>query len=273
MRAIIKWFNHLNLTILLFVIACVNYLGFQLYGGEEQYFAFAKQFMNPGWIPHSFTLTHPAGGNLFFEIIAGFALRYLSFEQLAFYGRIINFLLLVIPLAQILKYFKLSNIESVALFQLFFLPHQSLFAGEWIFQNLEVKTLAYIFVFYGIYSLLKRNILRCAIFSAIATLFHFLVGGWFFLIAILFFLIRRENIRKIVSALSVYGIIVLPFFIYLAKIYLIHNPAVIEGINTNYVYCYLRLPFHLGIFKSWHYFVKIHLDGVLISLTCFMLCR
>jgi hypothetical protein len=272
MRRIIKLFNQIDLSILLFLVACINYLGFQLYGGEEQYFAFAKEFMDPRWIPHSFTLTHQAGGNLFFEIVAGFLLKYLSFSQLAFFGRIFNFALLAIPMAGILRYFKLSNIESVVLFQLFFLPHQSIFAGEWIFQNLEVKTLAYIFVLYAILYLLKGKIMGFSIFSAIGTLFHFLAGGWFFLIGLIFLATQRTIFRKLVLITSIYFLIVLPFFIYLAKLYFIDNPAVIQGVNTNWVYCYERLPFHLGIFKDWHYFATIHLDGVLISLVCFVLC-
>lgn len=272
MGYLLKQFNRMNLSILLFIIACANYLGFQLYGGEEQYFAFAKQYLNPAWIPGSFSLTHPAGGNLFFELIAGFALQYLTFEQLAFFGRLVNFLLLSFPLSRIFKHFKFSNIEAVFLFQLFFLPHQSIFAGEWVFQNFEVKTLAYIFVFYAIYYLLIGRIQLCALFSAIATLFHFLVGGWFFVFTLIYFFIQKETFKKIGTSLLIYGVIVMPFCIYLAKLFLFNNPAVIEGVNTNWIYCYQRLPFHLGIFKSWDYFRGTHLDGVLISLVFFLLC-
>jgi hypothetical protein len=272
MPALLKRFNRLNLSFLLFLIACANYLGFKLYGGEEQYFAFAKQFMNPDWIPNSFTLTHPAGGNLLFEVIAGFALRFLSFEQLAFFGRLLNFALLSVPLAKIFRHFKLSNIESAFLFQLIFLPHQSLFAGEWIFQNFEVKTLSYIFILYAVYYLLQEKIWFSVFFAAIGTWFHFLVGGWFFLIALLFFMIQGKSFGKIAGILLIYGVIVLPFVVYLAGIYFIHNPTIIEGINTNWIYCYQRLPFHLGIFKNWPFFADRHLDGILISLVLFLLC-
>jgi hypothetical protein len=272
MNSLIIKFNRLNLSFLFFIIACANYLGFQLYGGEEQYFAFAKQLINPSWVPGSFTLTHPAGGNLFFEIIAGYTLNFLSFEQLAFWGRMINFLLLAMPLSLIFKHFKISNIEAVFIFQLFFLPHQSLFAGEWIFQNFEVKTIAYIFVFYSIYYLLKDKLFLCVVFAVPATLFHFLAGGWFFIIAIAFFLIKGENIRRILISLGIYVIALAPFLFYLAKLYFIDNPSVINGVNTNWIYCYERLPFHLGIFKSYDYFMKTHFDGVLISLILFVLC-
>ncbi len=271
-RSLLNKFNRLNLGLLLFLTACCNYLSFKLYGGEEQYFAFAKQFFNPHWIPGSFSLTHPAGGNLFFEIIVGFLLQYISFENLAFFGRMTDFLLLALPLSKIFRFFKLTNIEAVFLFQLFFLPHQSIFAGEWIFQNFEVKTLAYIFVFYSLYYLLNKNIQLSALFSALATLFHFLVGGWFFLFSVIYFLIRKESLKKTGSALILYGIITFPFIFYLARVYFFNNPVIINGINTNYIYSYERLPFHLGIFKSWSYFTGVHLDGVIISLILYLLC-
>ena len=272
MQSLFRQFNRLNLSLLLFIISCANYLGFQLYGGEEQYFAFAKHFMDPGWIPHSFSLSHSPGGNFLFEVIAGFFLRYISFNTLAFYGRMVNFLLLCIPLAHIFKYFKLSNLESVVLFQLFFLPHQSFFAGEWIFQDFEVKTLAYIFVLYGISFLLKKKIYAFTFAGAIATYFHFLVGGWFFLLFMIFLLVQRIPWRKLVMAAILYIAVLTPYIIYLAQLYIIGNRAVINGVNTNWIYVYDRLPFHLGIFKSWRYFMHIHMDGVTISLTLYVLC-
>ena len=272
METFIRWFNKRSTVFLLFVIAMANYAGFKLYGGEEHYFAFAREFMDPDWIAGSECLTHPAGGNLLFEIIAGFLLRYISFEYLAFFGRAVNFLLLSYPVARIFRYFRFTNIEIVFIFQLFYLPHQWIFGSEWVFQNLEVKTLSYIFVFYSMYALLKEKNKQSLILAVLATYFHFLAGGWTFFIIICYTLFSGINLKKITVLAALYLLLTAPFIIYLAKIYFTNNPAIINGINTNWVYSYERLPHHLAIFKSWDYFVWKHARGVIITLILYGLC-
>jgi hypothetical protein len=258
--------------LLFFIIGTANFIGLGLYGGEEQYLAFAKQFMDPEWMPHSFTLNHPAGGNLFFQVITGFFLRYFSFEQIAFWGRIINFFLYAIPLALIFRYLKFTNIESVFLFQLFYLPHQSIWAGEWVYKNLEEKTLAYIFVFFAIYYLLKDKPLKSSLFAAFATFFHFLVGGWFFAISFIYYLVAGKKLKELFYVAGIYVIVCLPFFIYLASVYVVGNETVINGVNTSWVYANYRLHNHIGIFWDMAYFKKQHLQGILLSLVLFLIC-
>ena len=60
----IKGFNSIPLWLLLFAVCMANYAGFVLYGGEEQYFAFARQFMNPDWIPNSVSLSRITSYNV-----------------------------------------------------------------------------------------------------------------------------------------------------------------------------------------------------------------
>lgn len=85
-RHFCQWFNRQNTFLLILILSILNFLGFTLQGGEEQYLAFARQFMDHSWMPDSFTLNQPAGGNLIFQVIAGFFLRYFTFEQVAFWA-------------------------------------------------------------------------------------------------------------------------------------------------------------------------------------------
>lgn len=266
-----EWFNRQNTVLLIFILSISNFLGLTLQGGEEQYLAFAKQFMDHAWMPDSFTLNQPAGGNLVFQVIIGFLLRYFTFEQVAFWGRIVNFLLLAFPLALIVKRLKISNIEIAFLLQILFFPHQSVWAGEWIFKNIEEKSFAYIFVFWSINSLLKDKPLISILFTVIATYFHFLVGGWMFSFVLIYFIFRK-NLRSIVIPGFAYALLVLPLFIYLAKTYFIGNTTIINGVNTSAIYTFFRLRHHIGMFGDMTYFFSNHFGGVLISVALFLLC-
>ncbi len=266
-----NWFNRQNTVIIIFILSLCNYFGIALSGGEEQYLAFAKQYMDPAWMPNSFTLNHPAGGNLVFQVITGFLLRYLTFEQMAALGRVVNFLLYAFPLALIFRRLRISNVELVFLLQVLFFAHQSLYAGEWIYNSFEEKSVAYIFVFWSLYYLLKDQPLISIVFSALATYFHFLVGGWMFAFVFIYFVLRRKKFWPAIFSAVAYGLIVFPFIIYLYKTYMVDNPAVVDGINTNAVYAYWRLRQHVGIFHELHYFLVYPLGGVLITLAFFII--
>ena len=181
-------------------------------------------------------------------------------------------MLLCIPLAKLLRHFHLNNLASAVLFQVFFLPHQSFYAGEWIFQNYEEKTLAYIFVFYSLLALFRERYLVSSLFAAVATYFHFLVGGWMFFLLMGYLIAQKQSLRFLAKTLGVYLLITLPFLIYLGKLYLVSNPSVIDGVNIGRIYAYKRLPHHLGLTNTWADFSKYHLDGVLVSVLFFLLC-
>jgi hypothetical protein len=266
------WFNRQNSMILIFILCMANFFSLYLEGGEEQYFGFARQFMDPTWMPNSFTLNHPAGGNLIFQVIVGFLLKYITFEQMAIWGRALNFLLYAIPLSLIFKKLRITNLEMIFLLQVIFFSHQALYAGEWIFKNLEEKSLAYIFVFWSVYYLLNDKAIFSGVFAAMATYFHFLVGGWMFCFVFLYFVFRSKKWPAAVTSGAVYLAVTLPFILYLYHTYMTGNPAVINGVNTNAIYAFWRLKHHIGIFHDFHYFFTYAFWGVLLTLILFVIC-
>lgn len=272
LKNLFAWFNRQNPFFLIFTLIMANFIGWQPEGGEEQYFSFARQFMDPVWMPNSFTLNGPAGNNLVFQVVIGFLLKYFSFEQMTFFGRAINFLLYAIPLALIFRKLKISNIELAFLLQVIYFGHQSLYAGEWIFKNFEEKTLAYVFVFWSLYYLLCGKPLFSSLSAAIATYFHFLVGGWMFSFIIVFFIAGNRRIFPAFYSAFAYAVIVSPFVLYLYNTYVVNNPVVVNGLNTNEIYAFWRLKYHIGIFHDAGYFFTHAFKGVLLTLIAFGLC-
>lgn len=268
----ITWFNRIDTRLIIFLILCLNKLTFgHLSGGEEHYLQYAKQFYNPDWIPNSFTLTEFASSRIVFQYIWGFLLNIFSFEAVSTGSRIFNFFLFAFPVALIGKHFKLSNVDILIILQYYIINIQGFFAKPWIFKTFEPKTLAYFFVLYSFYFLLRGKYYKSAIFSAIACYFHFLVGGWFFGTAFILMIIQKKKLLEIAKVSLSFLAIALPILSYIAITVLINTPATIDDVNLNNVYCYLRLPHHTGIFKSMDYFKQEHLKNIIITLVFFAL--
>lgn len=244
-KHIISAINRIDSRLLIFLILCLNLLSFAVQSNEESYFALAKQYMDTDWIPDSFVFSEWVGTRFLFQTIAGFALKFLSFEQLAFWGRMVNFLCFSFPLALIFKELKMKNIGILFVFQLFMfnMNTQHFFGDEWIFRGFESKTMAYIFVFYALYYLLKNKYGRVALFAAFASYFHILVGGWFFVLAFVYVLINERNVKISLKTGFIYLGVVFPFIVYLG-LYLNNDGSVINGVDIDWVYSFFRNPHH-----------------------------
>lgn len=264
--------NKIDTRIFIFAILCCNFLSFVLNGNEEGYLALAKQYYDPTWIPGSFTFTEWPGHRIIFQTVVGYFLSFLSFETVTFCGRLINFFLFSLPLARLFKLLRISNLGILFFLQIFYFSQQTFFAGEWIFRGFEPKTISYIFIFYSLFYILKEKYIKSVIFTLFGTYLHVLVGGWFFVITILYLLIIKHKLKDITMVLLIYISCVSPFFIYLANEIIFNYKVVINDINLNWVTVYFRLPHHVGLFKNRYYFFINHLPGILTSLSWFFLC-
>lgn len=242
---IIEFLNKIDSRLFIFLVLCLNLLSFKVHSNEEAYFPLAKQFIDPSWIPGSFTFTEWVGTRFFFQYIAGFALKYWSFEQLAFWGGMFNYACYAFPLALIFKELKIKNLGILVILQIFIinLSTQHFFGREWIFGGFEGKTLAYVFIFYAFYYLLKAKYIQVVLFAAIASYFHILVGGWYFVMAFIYVLVTERNIKLLLRMGMVYLLIVSPFIFFLSS-HLDESGSIINGVNIDWVYSFFRNTHH-----------------------------
>jgi len=268
-----KTLERWDTRLLIFSTLCLNYLSLKLDENEEEYFAFAKYFMNPDWIPDASSVSDVPGTRIIIEAFIGLALKHLSFEQVAFIGRGIGALLISFPLARIFHRLRFSNLEVFFFIQLICLfPHQSFFGKEWIFGAFETKTIAYVFVFYSFHSLLEGQHRRSVLLAAIAVYFHILVGGWYAVILFIYFLFSRVGMKRLLQYGLLFTLMTAPFVTYLAINYLQDNPSIINGVNINWVYVYFRNPHHLAPFNEQGEIGKSFLRGIIVSLVIFVVC-
>ncbi|MDP4274413.1 MAG: hypothetical protein Q8907_09060 [Bacteroidota bacterium] len=274
---LMKLFNKVNPFILIFVLICATFLSFNIHPDEEHYFALAKQFIDPNWIPHSFLFSEWPGERFIFQYIVGPLLNYLSFEQFAFWGMLVCALLFAFPLAEIFKLLKISNVEILFLFQIIFFSsqnhqvNQSFFGGESIFAAVEPKTFAYILIFFALFFLLKEKYWQFVLFSVLATYNHFLAGGWFFLVACCYIFIYTRDFKKFFLNGLIYFLAVLPYIIYLYNGTKSIAPQM-HGIKYDWLITYFGNPHHATLFKDKEVFMKDILPRVLIMFSCFLIC-
>lgn len=237
--------DKIDSRLFIFLVLCLGLLSFTPCGNEEAYFSLAKQYIDPSWIPGSFTFTEWVGTRFLFQNIAGWALKYLSFEQLTFWGRMVNFLLYAFPLSLIFKYLKIGNLGILVVLSIFIqnIDTQHFLGKEWMFSAFESKTLAYIFVFYGYYFLLTGKYKKASLFAAFASYFHVLVGGWFFVLVFLYTALRERNIKLLFFSGCIYLLTVLPFVAFLAM-HIVESGSVINGIDIDWVYSFFRNTHH-----------------------------
>lgn len=262
--------DYYGLTLSLFVLFCANYLSIRLSGGEEQYLAYAKQHINPDWIPNSFSISEFPGSRLIFQWLTGSLLQVMPFPTAVLLLRSINFLLLAMPIARIAKTLKISHIHTLAMTQTFLFLGQHFFGGEWIIRSVEPKTFAYVFVLFAFHNVLIDNFRKASVLMALATWFHFLVGGWIMLIFLIYRYLSKK--KEALQLLLLYSVLVLPLFIYMFKPLLVEGGFSKEGVNLNWVYCYYRLKNHIGLFDSFYYFYQLHFSRVLVTSVWFFVC-
>ena len=277
--SLVKTLNAIPPILLFFLILCVNFLSFVSFNNEEQYLLYAQQNFNPDWIPGSFIATEFPGNRLLFEVLFGWAIDAFGFETTIFFGRLLNFFLLAIPLAGLFKLLKFSNVWAFLVLQIFIIADQSFYAGEWIFGSIESKTFAYIFVFWSLIEFLKNRLYRSVILMVVATYFHILIGGWFAISCFLLLLIR--NLYPVFSSKNIllelpklgflYAIPLLPLLYYLATNLLIDAPKVIDNVNLDHVYVYFRNKHHSGLFYTFDFFFKKHAWKIAIAVIAFLL--
>ncbi|MGB9748032.1 MAG: hypothetical protein ACPLXM_13990 [Bacteroidales bacterium] len=263
--SLIDLLNRVPPVLFLFILLCINFVSPHLHPNEEHYFALAKQYLDPQWIKDSFSFTDPPETKILYYYITGFALKFLSFEQLSLLAGILISLLLSWSLARIFRLFRLDNIDVMVLLQIGFFPFQSFFAYEWIFGGFEPKSLAYVLLFVSLYFLLKEKNVPAMISLAAATWFHFLVAGWFFLVVFIYWIIDKVSFRELVRRALWYGIPVLPVVIILLLSFR-SVPLEQDGVKYNWIITHFGNAVHLSPFLSLEWFGRDYLPGILLML-------
>jgi hypothetical protein len=270
-----RFFEMTDSRLLVFILLSLNFLSFTLTSNEEAYLPLARQFMDPKWIPDSFTFSEWPGNRLIFQWFTGWMLTWLTFEQVAFAGRLLVFCLIAFPVGRLFKILGIGNLPAILILQ-FYLIKQNYFAGEFIFGDYEAKSLAYIMVLAGLVCLLNGKYIQSVLWALLAAYLHILVGGWFFLLVLLYTMVSTKSSRIVFRQLVLFSVLIAPFAFYLVK-QVYSDGTVIQGVNIDWVYVYFRNPHHTAPLSVKAHLLRttLQIGGtfILFLLTVFLIAR
>jgi len=133
----------------------------------------------------------------------------------------------------------------------------------------EPKTLAYPFIILAFVYVIDNKWYKAILIISIATYFHFLLGGWFLLVMLIYHLLTYKNFKNLLIIAVLYGILILPFLIYIIN-GTSHIPQEINGLKYDYLITYIGNSLHTAIFSSVHNFFQYRLLGVLVLMAVWL---
>lgn len=236
---------------------------------EANMLPFARQQLEPGWIPQDWYLNQPPGYRVPFIQVFGRLAIALGFLQASIVGRLLEYVALASGLVFLSRQLKLSTPLLILAMDLFLFVNTALFldssatdgagsqgavAREWMVGGIEPKALAYTFILYALGLMFTGRWLWMALLLGCATSFHTLVGGWAVVSVTGWLLLRRRSLL-LSHGQRLGGMLLL---------YLIGSAFAIQPIvqqltgktpkglfSASFTYVYLRTPHHLNPL-SWH---------------------
>jgi hypothetical protein len=181
-------------------------------GNEENYFLLAYRRVEPSAFSAFHAAFDASRARFAFEYFVGTAVIYLGYPGAHVIARLLLAVLFAAGLTVFFSSFALSLLRALTALGIFWLVGQQLFGGEWIFGGVESKTFAYAGVLAALGLALRGKLFSAAILMVLATYFHFLVGGFWFLALLLYAIIRKHSTRHVLQASLVYSLLALPLF-------------------------------------------------------------
>ncbi len=172
-----KWRPLAGFFFILFWLMCFFFLN--LDGNWYDVLPFARADLFPHWIPGDWYLTRDIQYRFFFHLLAAPAYEYLGLVPTYILGKLLVYSYFAYLLLKTFRYFSLP-LWTLAIFLPIFCRIHSFAADEWMINEFDTKSFAYLFCLHSWLLFLERRFLAFAFFLGFATSFHILVGGYFF---------------------------------------------------------------------------------------------
>lgn len=256
--------GNFRLTVIaLFAILFLQMVPLDLGPNEINYFELARRFIDPdAFSEHSAVFDNSAARAMSFGLIGGLV-KFFGMKAAVATIRLAMIAAFAVTIAALARAWALSAAEIIMALALFLTVGQNYFAGEWIFGGVEAKVFAYVAVIAAIAALSKGKMIATMLWVALATYFHFLVGGAWAAFLLLFALAQGRGISRVVLLGVLYAALILPIFLVLVYEREFGNVPDISDLDLtlNQVYGSFRGPHHVSPFNSVRQF-KVWLPGI-----------
>ncbi len=259
---IIKNYNFIFCFFLIFILIILIMPPNKWYSNEEQYLGYVWRNFSPDSLVRISALRDTANHRFLYDTIAGFGISHIGFDWTHALGRIIVAILYSASLVYFFRSFGLSNIASCTIILTFVWLGEDILGKEWLFRGFEPKNLAYPFVFFSFSTSLKNRFGHSYLFLTLATYFHFLVGGFWFLITWLSQLYWTRNLKQTFLDSCRYFILCAPLFGMIGIEQLQNQDNFSSNLPASWIYSYFRAPHHVAPFASLSQFKSLWYKGV-----------
>ena|GEM_PF-2404312 len=225
-------------------------------GNELNYFALAKHHLDPGQFTELYAVNSHQLSKIATDIVMGLADRYLGLNVAWFLSRFVLMIGLAVAYVKMTRALRIEvKTACFALIFFLFVGHQTYFAGEWIFGGSEGKVFAYIFVMLAVGLVIQGRLLPVVVMLAVATYFHFLVGGFWAGALFIYLYLNGHNRKRLVLGVLGFTVLVIPMvwlLIYENKILPTPDVSGLE-FTIDQIYSDIRNPHHVAPFKEGHF--------------------
>ena len=179
-------------------------------GNEENYFQLAYFTFAPEKFPRFSAVFDSSHARFLPLYLLGSVVQLLGYDWAHAVCRILMALLYAAGLTYFLAALRLSAWDALLVLLLFLGAGQELFGGEWLFDGVESKTVAYAFLFFAFGLALRRRWIAAMVAGAAASHMHFLVGGFWSLLVLIAQWFETKSRRGLLRGVAVYVLLTLP---------------------------------------------------------------
>lgn len=216
---------------------------------EPHYLGKSKHFWDPAWCAGDLLLESSNAHAVFFFVM-GYWTKWLSFPQLAWFGRAVGYGVLACG------WFRTHHVLGVTRWWSWWslccylaIASWGNFSGEWLVGGIEGKVFSYGFLLLAFADWWEQRHFRAAIFGGLAISFHPIAGGWAILAAMLtqcVFWLRHRQFPKLSDGIAWGGLLAfaIPGLLPAVQLLLANDPPNVR-MNGTYLQVYYRLAHHL----------------------------
>jgi hypothetical protein len=248
-----------------------------LSGNEENYFALGERFVRGSAWAERTAIFDASRHLLLSNLTLGTLVSTIGYASAQVITRLLAVAGYVLALSALFKVFELSAMDAALAVMTTALIGQDIVGGEWLFSGYEAKVTAYVLVIAAIrFVLVSKQLNGATLLFAAATYVHFLVGGFWFMAAMVLHLIdtSRAGLRRVVAAVGLFVLTTAPLFGIIAQSRLSDNAAA-QAVATpppDVIYSIIREPHHQSPFLSWVYFREHWLPGYAMAAPMLLGC-
>jgi hypothetical protein len=243
---------------------------------EENYFALAERFVDGSAWPQATAVFDASRHRMLSDGTLGLLVSAIGYGPAQVVTRLLTVAAYALVLPALFGVFELTALDSALAVMIMALLGEGIIGGEWMFGGYEAKVAAYILVLAALrLVLVSKRLIVATLLFALATYVHFLVGGfWFIAAMVLRLLDTKRDLRRVAAATALFVLLAAPLAGMIAWSRIADTAAAraTDVPSPDVIFPIIREPHHQSPFLSWEYFRDNWLPGYRMGAGMLLAC-